>query len=797
MPKKKGKKADPEKKAALQAKKEAKADKKATKRLHKDGSLDPATVGSVDDVDSLLEHYQQQDVAGTVESRNSQALAMEGFPAARANASWTLYEDTKKSHAEAYLFGGEYYDGVENIVLDHLYKIDLTRNEWKQIVPAGPAPPPRCAHSAAYANHHIYVFGGELASADQYHHYRDLWKYSIKDSQWAELKPSKAVGSHPTARSGHQAVTWKHFMILFGGFYEALRDTPRWYNDVYVFNLQTESWMDVPHSKLTARPEPRSACNAAVIGDQMIVHGGFSKLSKSILARSNNHNNSQINQNNPEEETSETKTHSDAWVLQLKPLLTGQPPIWERLLSSTQRGLVAAKNPNNRAGTASVAYKSRLLAYGGVVDQESHNHKIQSIFYNDLFALDVARRKWFPVHVKKMPSNGTGSKRRRRKEDSTPEQSELPESKETFGDDIEESENDSDLEEDEHDDDNGETHAWDLDKLRSNMFAFVDGNGNTIYEKIEEESDDEVGYRKQDSEEEKEETKQEELEQPKPVADHSESSSGEEKEQKKEPVSKAKTSPLERKVIASSSVMVVDPETKIPEAVARTEPLPRINASLLVSGHTLFVYGGLLEVGDREVTLDDLWSFDLRKREKWECHWPGTMHKQVWRGAIHDDDDSYYSSTAAALDDDEEERESDLSDDERLEEKGTTRKPKKKSSGLRQEIAELNEKYHLGDGNRTPQPGEALSDFYARTSDYWNQQAADRMPGTTSGVVKNPSERLSNKELKREGFGLANARFVELEPVIERLHELDLEREERKGLKKEKKDKSKKKDRRH
>ncbi|EEC43416.1 predicted protein [Phaeodactylum tricornutum CCAP 1055/1] len=710
MPKKKGKKADPEKKAALQAKKEAKADKKATKRLHKDGSLDPATVGSVDDVDSLLEQYQQQDVAGTVESRNSQALAMEGFPAARANASWTLYEDTKKSHAEAYLFGGEYYDGVENIVLDHLYKIDLTRNEWKQIVPAGPAPPPRCAHSAAYANHHIYVFGGELASADQYHHYRDLWKYSIKDSQWAELKPSKAVGSHPTARSGHQAVTWKHFMILFGGFYEALRDTPRWYNDVYVFNLQTESWMDVPHSKLTARPEPRSACNAAVIGDQMIVHGGFSKLSK-------------------KEETSETKTHSDAWVLQLKPLLTGQPPIWERLLSSTQRGLVAAKNPNNRAGTASVAYKSRLLAYGGVVDQESHNHKIQSIFYNDLFALDVARRKWFPVHVKKMPSNGTGSKRRRRKEDSTPEQSELPESKETFGDDIEESENDSDLEEDEHDDDNGETHAWDLDKLRSNI--------------------------------------------------------------------KAKTSPLERKVIASSSVMVVDPETKIPEAVARTEPLPRINASLLVSGHTLFVYGGLLEVGDREVTLDDLWSFDLRKREKWECHWPGTMHKQVWRGAIHDDDDSYYSSTAAALDDDEEERESDLSDDERLEEKGTTRKPKKKSSGLRQEIAELNEKYHLGDGNRTPQPGEALSDFYARTSDYWNQQAADRMPGTTSGVVKNPSERLSNKELKREGFGLANARFVELEPVIERLHELDLEREERKGLKKEKKDKSKKKDRRH
>ena len=28
--------------------------------------------------------------------------------------------------------------------------------------------------------------------------------------------------------------------------------------------------------------------------------------------------------------------------------------------------------------------------------------------------------------------------------------------------------------------------GWDIDMLRSNMFAFIDGNGNIVYEKLEE-----------------------------------------------------------------------------------------------------------------------------------------------------------------------------------------------------------------------------------------------------------------------------------------------------------------------
>ena len=43
-------------------------------------------------------------------------------------------------------------------------------------------------------------------------------------------------------------------------------------------------------------------------------------------------------------------------------------------------------------------------------------------------------------------------------------------------------------------------------------------------------------------------------------------------------------------------------------------PLPRINCGVMVLHNTLYVFGGLLEVKDREITLDDIHSIDLVPR---------------------------------------------------------------------------------------------------------------------------------------------------------------------------------------
>eukprot|EP00523_Entomoneis_sp_CCMP467_P022760 CAMPEP_0168829198 /NCGR_PEP_ID=MMETSP0727-20121128/898_1 /TAXON_ID=265536 /ORGANISM="Amphiprora sp., Strain CCMP467" /LENGTH=779 /DNA_ID=CAMNT_0008882403 /DNA_START=3521 /DNA_END=5860 /DNA_ORIENTATION=+ len=762
MGKKKGKKVDLEKKAALQAKKEAKQEKAARKRLTKEARGGDGAEGGDSDAfafEALLQQYKATD-RKEVQSGQAEVVALDGFPLARANASLTLYEDAKKKNAELFLFGGEYYDGIENIVLDHLLKYDLGKNEWKRINTTNPTPLPRCAHSCVYYNHAFYVFGGEKASADQYYHYKDLWRYDIKLQKWEEIKAPKATGTHPTARSGHTAVVWKHYMVIFGGFYEATKDTsPRWYNDVYVMDLQTNLWLDIPHSKLTSRPEPRSACNSAVIDEEdcLIVHGGFSKLSKgNSLSRTH------ANDRGDATITSETKVHNDTWVLRLKPILSNKPPSWERLTSSVQRNALRSLNssPDGRAGTASVAFKNRMVSFGGVVDAENLHHKLNSVFYADLFAFDIERRKWFPIHINKSAAVGKGGKRRRRKtEESTTDEKESPEPDYAVDDEDEDEDNDDDevlvLEEEEEGNSNTNANSntgWDLDKLRSNMFAFIDGEGNVVYEKIDDSNSE--GEANEEEEEEEEEEQEEE-----------EKNGNERKEQAsldpavpKPATGSSEVSKNAGQVVASSSVMVMNPDTQKPEAVHRNEPLPRIKSTLVIVGTTLYVYGGLLEVGDREVTLDDLWCLDLKKRAGWTCIWQGTMHKQVWRGAIHDDDDSYYSSSAEkAIGDDDDDDDDDEFDVGKTD-VPTALKTKDKRSQIKAQIKAIIEQYKMSNERDTPAPGENLADFYSRTSDYWNQRAGSNV---------------DTKDSKREGFAFAQARYEELGPAMKELKTLD------------------------
>ncbi|GAX23268.1 hypothetical protein FisN_21Hh047 [Fistulifera solaris] len=737
---KKGKK-DTEKKAALQAKKEAKADKAARKRLTKEARKDAQQQGDhpsnsnnklMDfDLDAMLQAYRQSD--NVVEQ--TQVEPIEGFPPARANATLTLTADKKQRNASLYLFGGEYYDGVENIVLDQLFVTDLTNWNWKRIQTPPPTPPPRCAHTTVYYNQSLYVFGGEMATADEYHHYKDIWKYHIPSQQWTEIKPSSKFGTQPTPRSGHSAVVWKHFMILFGGFYEAVRDVPRWYNDVTVLNLQTEQWMDIPHSRLTQRPEPRSACNVVVLQDTMLVQGGFSKL-------------------NPSANSTETKVHTDAWVLHLAPLLQNKAPTWERLFSAKTK----------RSGTSAVAYQDKLmLVYGGVVDAEKLNHKIESVFYNDMFALDATRRKWFPLTVRKLKQDVTNTNT---ETESTLQQDETEEKDDDRNNDI--GEDDVLLLEDDNLDEAAalNTEGWDVGKLRSNMFAFIDGEGNLVYEKIGDSDDEGDGEERVNDDEEKEEEKDnEEYDEEEEDEAKGEEEEEDDKHPKHKPEGQASKEPST--TITSSSVMTLHPETRAPEAVIQSEPLPRIKALLFVAGHHLYIYGGLLEVGDREVTLDDLWRLDLRKRNGWECLFVGTMHQQVWRGAIHDDDESYVSSSGpGGVDNDEDDDDNDAYQGQSA------------NSSLQQEIFALNQQSELTNANRTPQPSEILADFYARTADYWNERAAHIESG----------EELTQKELKRKGFGLAKERYEELRPIMERLRELEITTPRTEKIKKDRKD---------
>lgn len=793
------KKKDVEKKIALQVRKEAKQDKKAQKRVlkqserEKDGKEDEVALAiksisknEEDELNALLEAYHKQ----SLELSTPLIKVVEendGLPyPPRGNFTLTVAQTTN----DIYMFGGEYFNGVENVVFDELYCWDpdakpqtyddtlmkSTKGVWKQIISPQPRPSPRCSHSAVFYNNAIYIFGGELSNVDNYHHFKDIWKFDIKTNLWTEIKPRNKGG--PSPRSGHRALVWRHYMLVFGGFFEAVKETPRWFNDLHIYDFSTNTWIECTYSKLAIIPPERSAFNFGLIGgnsDIAFVSGGYSKL-----------------KNPAPGSKAEGRVFTDCWALHLKGLESGKIPTWEKV---TRKG----EYPSTRSGTACTTWKNKILVFGGVEDEENDNHKIDSVFFDDLFAFDMERRRWFLLNMKKKASE---QRRRRKKVDDA----DIQEYHEVIVQEDDEEDSDSI---DEGIDGEAKSSGWDINKLRSNMFAFIDGDGNIVYERIEEESGlieaedtDRVQQNYPKSVENEIETKHDQsikIEIPSLSSDMVE-------DQKK---IKLRLTSEKPPTVLNSEVMTVGADGN-PQAIRRGTPLPRIKSQIVVRGNRLIVYGGILEVGDREVTLDDIWQIDLQKREDWICISAGTMHKQVWKGVTNDDDESYISTDRGTngINSDDEGDFDDLydvieseSNDEldeaaakalRKEAKKIAKKERLKS--IREEVSMLNEKLTLESPYAIPNVGEELSDFYSRTSLYWEQEVTKNHEKMSISM-----EDYSTKELKREGFQLAKKMYDELEPTLKRLAELESIQEEdnqkknrdKKSSKKEKKSKEK------
>ena len=751
----------------------------------------------------------------------------------RGNFTWTY----APSNGLVYMFGGEYYNGVENVVFDELLcwtpppdddKVgsNNTNNKtgrWKRILTPPPHPSPRCAHSAVYYNAAIYIFGGENVTANIYHHYRDLWKFDIQSNTWTELRSSKGESPPPSARSGHRAIIYQQYMLLFGGFFESTKgDSIQFYNDIHVYDIVNHNWKEIKFSKLARLPPPRSACNLGlslssfsssssgndngsnednikVKEDVLVVYGGYSKV-KNVTTT--NHQIEQHHQkgggsssasNMRKSSSSEGIVHVDTWILPLKYIINSvtssssssrssiplsSSASWERI---PRKG----EYPSTRAGTTSVMLSSSqqssltntnnnkynnncMIVFGGVIDNEGDHHITESIFYNDLFIFDMDCKRWMSVQLLK---------------DDRAKQDE--EDVNNVNDTTVVVEEDSTNEE-------VKSNGFGLTELRQDMFAFTDGEGNIVFENIdgivlnEEEGDDD------------------EVEMDKGLASCSLSTTSE------IPDASTKTRKLKGKKGKGKKVDLKKLPPVLPKI--RDTPLPRINCASIIRNNTLYIYGGLVEVGDREVTLDDCWSIDLNKCDKkWNCIYPGRMHKQVWKGYISsdqgadddadsdDDDVAEFEPILEAdadvddindVDDDDNVEESKMEAEKRAKKEAKKANDKEKRRAIRNEVAELKEQ--LDDDNevrKNPLLGESITEFYSRTTQYWDE--VERLEATNQG-----KSILTKDMIECEGLRLANIRYDEVKHIRERLdmlERLQLEYDEKKAKKKT--DKKLKKDR--
>ncbi|KOM40532.1 hypothetical protein LR48_Vigan04g073000 [Vigna angularis] len=170
----------------------------------------------------------------------------------------------------------------------------------------------------------------------------------------------------------------------------------------------------------------------------------------------------------------------------------------------------------------------------------------------------------------------------------------------------------------------------------------------------------------------------------------------------------------------------LDIQSSLPEVV---KPCGRINACMAVGRDTLYIYGGMMEIKDQEITLDDLYSLNLSKLDEWKCIIPA-QNASVEVG------------DAVAL----------------IKGVGKNLRRKERRSRIEQIRASLG----LSDSQRTPMPGESLRDFYRRTNMYWQMAAHEHTQHT-------------GKELRKDGFDLAEARYRELKPILDELALLEAE----------------------
>jgi hypothetical protein len=462
---------------------------------------------------------------------------------------------------------------------------------------------------------------------------------------------------------------------------------------------------------------------------------------------------------------SEGKIHTDMWMLNLRGILptAGGGAVslsrldltkaaWQKvrhnpasppppLPLSHLSGLAQISNkgspPSPRCGASMITYKNKGIFFGGVFDDEGPRHTLQSSFYNDLYAFDFERKRWYELGVKHATDLSSGKKKRRKQKDKTAE-------------DEEESSEEDEEEEDDEDEGKGPDHAMLLQQQQENLFGYIDDSGNIVYVNLDDEDPED---------------------QP-PLADTLVTAPVDDDwiNVTSTPASAAPSDHPDLSALSLSSTLAdadapppppaVDTAPKIqltqsdmlrtafleeesreasqqqqaPASHANplvqffnnftTSPVGRINCQLVTKGCSLYVYGGVTEFGDVEITLDDCWSLDLNKRDKWRPVLRGNMTDLVWKGNDGDDQSERTGEGDSDEDDDDEESgdDSDEEDEEEGDEADSANK-KKKKSGKREE------RERTGDRDR-----EAAVDTEKEGEDQDNKKRKQKAKSSRAGI---------------------------------------------------------------
>ncbi|THU86834.1 hypothetical protein K435DRAFT_970138 [Dendrothele bispora CBS 962.96] len=752
-------------KAAKKTKAAQKVEKKEKKKSSKTKDIEDD-----DDLESILERMRKEwEEAHTVTEE-----LVEGPPSRRANATLT----TCPNGIHLWCIGGEFFseDGRAFFYND-VFRYSPDKDEWRKFV-SPTCPGPRSAHAVAAtaagggklflfakifhektlgrvtrpyrrpnlsqsiicqtfddthqnSNFSPVFFRGEFSSLHQttFHHYRDFWVFDIPTHSWERIETKV----RPTARSGHRMAMWKYYVVLFGGFYDP-GVTTRYLNDLWIFNTQEYSWRQVEFKDNEIRPSPRSGFSFLATSDGIVLHGGYCKeyvkgkrpvgvmLEDTWFLKMTLADDAAQLEAGSSSTAGVSSKHAKGSRQRSKDPLSVK---WER-----RKRPSTAYAPTLRSGCTMAAWtaKSTGVMFGGVTDEDTSEETLESVFWNDLNGYQwTGKGRWVSMTLRKPKK----PKRKGPKGEKQKVKASGPGNPAQGG------------KQEQNDDEDDDTETLEDDGADIDI-ADVSGD-ETV------EGEDDVG--------------------------------GDEEQKVVPKVQKISLADIQAKQAraAAAARLGVDTDEVDMDDPFLTTPLPRYNAMLAVLRNTLYIYGGIFEKGSREYTLDDFYSIQLDKMDRFVCLKESGII--IPDGDVEsssddddeddddDDDDDYEEDTVVGstigedevvdygkkIDlvlEEEEEDETEKEDDTKQNAEPDIRSQATAFMGVAKDVTRSPE-----DILNTPLPGETLTLFYARSREYWTQKAY--------GMSGN-----KGKQLKREGFGLAEERYASYKPVLEEVEKI-------------------------
>lgn len=200
-------------------------------------------------------------------------------------------------------------------------------------------------------------------------------------------------------------------------------------------------------------------------------------------------------------------------------------------------------------------------------------------------------------------------------------------------------------------------------------------------------------------------------------------------------------------------------EEEDPDDPLKSVPIARYNTMMAVQKNTLYIYGGIVESANKEFTLDDFYSLQLDKLDRFTCHKECNIAELDWKESDSEDDDDSESDSSSHSSEESEAEEEEAQGEEAI--TGATEAAEEENAEPTDaEKAELRAKATAFIGvaknterdpeelMSTPLPGETLKTFYDRTREYWAQKAHEHSDNR-------------GKSLRRDGFQLADDKYCE------------------------------------